>query len=76
MKANVGSLDRMIRVAMGFALLALPVLLASDARWLGLIGAIPLVTGVVRWCPLYALLGLNTCPPTEEGLPTSSSACG
>ena len=75
MKANVGRLDRIIRITLGLVLLAMPVLLTSDARWLGLIGLVPLVTGVARRCPLYALLGLNTCPPLGA-TPISGGACG
>ena len=36
-------------------------LLDGNARLLGLIGIVPLATGLFRWCPAYALLGLNTC---------------
>jgi len=75
LKANVGRLERIIRITLGLVLLAMPVLLTSDARWLGLIGLVPLVTGVARRCPLYALLGLNTCPPSAA-TPIADGACG
>jgi hypothetical protein len=61
MKINVGMVDKAVRIAFGLGLLSLMVLLDGNARWLGLIGIVPLVTGAVGYCPLYALLGLNTC---------------
>lgn len=62
MKMNVGSTDRVLRVVAGIVLLALVFVLEGNARWLGLIGIVPLATGLFRFCPVYALFGLNTCP--------------
>ena len=62
MKANVGSVDRVLRVLVGIGLFALVFVLEGDARWLGLIGILPLATGLFGFCPAYALLGLSTCP--------------
>jgi hypothetical protein len=62
MKVNVGSVDRVLRVLAGVALLALVFVLEGNARWLGLIGILPLATGLFRFCPAYALFGLSTCP--------------
>lgn len=62
MKANVGSLDRVLRIVLGIALLAWMLLGDGDARWWGAIGIVPLLTGALRFCPLYGLLGLRTCP--------------
>lgn len=62
MKANVGTPDRVFRIVLGIALLALFVLAEGTLKYVGLIGIIPLVTGLFRFCPLYAILGLNTCP--------------
>lgn len=62
MKANVGGVDRVLRIVVGLALLSLVVLLEGSARWWGLVGLVPLVTGLARWCPAYLLFGLNTCP--------------
>ena len=62
MTPNVGSADRMIRIVLGLALLSLLVVIEGNARWLGLIGLVPIVTAFVRWCPAYRLLGLSTCP--------------
>jgi hypothetical protein len=61
MERNVGNTDRVVRILAGLALLAAVFLLDSPQRWLGLIGIVPLATGLVRWCPAYTLLGLNTC---------------
>ncbi|MBR3370282.1 MAG: DUF2892 domain-containing protein [Rhodobacteraceae bacterium] len=60
---NVGGIDRILRIVVGLALLA-GFFLNSDAslRWLYLIGLVPLATGVMQTCPLYSLIGLNTCP--------------
>lgn len=60
MTLNVGSADRMIRIVAGLAILSLLFLLEGNARWFGLIGIVFLVTGLVRWCPAYSLLGLNS----------------
>jgi len=62
MKPNVGGLDRILRIAMGVAMLSLLSIFEGDARWLGLAGLVPLVTGLASWCPIYPLLGFNTCP--------------
>jgi len=51
-----------IRVIAGLALLSLLVLLDGNARWFGLIGLVPLLTAGVRFCPLYSVLGIRTCP--------------
>jgi len=67
MKANVGGIDRALRILAGIALLALVFVLESDARWLGLIGLVPLATGLIGYCPAYALFGLNTCPMERKG---------
>ena len=60
MKQNVGNLDRWIRIVLGVALLSLLVFLSGPIRWIGLIGLIPLVTGIINFCPIYALLGIST----------------
>ncbi|MFO1510178.1 MAG: DUF2892 domain-containing protein [Steroidobacteraceae bacterium] len=62
MKINVGNFDRVIRIVIGLTLLSLPLWLESPWRWLGLIGMMPLFTGLAGRCPGYRLLGLNTCP--------------
>lgn len=59
MKSNEGSSDRAVRVIAGIVLIGL-VFVGPQTPW-GWIGLIPLVTGLVGWCPLYAALGLSTC---------------
>lgn len=60
MRPNEGSLDRALRVTVGLALIAM-VFVGPQAAW-GWIGIVPLLTGLVGFCPLYRLVGLNTCP--------------
>lgn len=62
MKQNVGSIDRFARVVIGLLLLSLILVLEGNARWWGLVGLVPLVTGLAGSCPLYSILGLSTCP--------------
>lgn len=59
-KLNVGGIDRVLRVVLGLALIAL-VFVGPQTPW-GWIGVVPLLTGLMRTCPLYTLIGLNTCP--------------
>ena len=59
---NVGGIDRLVRVVLGLVLLSFVFLLEGNARWFGLIGAIPLTTALLGWCPDYTVLGLSTCP--------------
>ena len=56
---NEGKVDRILRVIVGAALLAI-VFVGPQTAW-GWIGIVPLATGLVGTCPLYALLGINTC---------------
>jgi hypothetical protein len=60
MKANEGAIDRVLRVVVGAGVLSLA-FVGPQTPW-GYVGLVPLVTGLVGWCPLYAMLGLNTCP--------------
>jgi hypothetical protein len=60
MKTNEGTIDRGLRVAVGILLLALT-LTNTIGMW-GWIGVVPLLTGAIGWCPLYTVLGINTCP--------------
>ena len=60
---NEGSIDRILRVIVGIALIAGYFLYPDAAyRWAFWIGIIPLVTGLFGTCPLYRLFGLSTCP--------------
>lgn len=60
MKSNVGGIDRILRIILGLALIAMT-LMGMIGVW-GWIGVVPLLTGAIGWCPPYALLGINTCP--------------
>jgi len=62
MEKNVGSVDKTLRIVAGLAILSLLFLLEGASRWWGLIGLVPLLTGLFSYCPAYRLLGLNTCP--------------
>ncbi|HPF87509.1 MAG TPA: DUF2892 domain-containing protein [Candidatus Limiplasma sp.] len=60
MKKNIGRTDRWIRIVLGVALLLFAWLGQGNLRWLGLIGIIPVVTALIGYCPLYALLKIST----------------
>ena len=66
MTANVGGIDRILRIVAGLVLIALAAT-GVVAAW-GYLGVIVLATGVFRFCGAYTLLGVNTCPmkPAEE----------
>ena len=59
MQANIGTLDRTLRIALGLALISL-VFVGPQSPW-GWFGLIPLLTGLLRFCPLYSVLGVRTC---------------
>jgi hypothetical protein len=59
-KTNEGTIDRTLRVIAGLSLISL--VFVGPQTPFGWIGVVPLVTGLVGWCPVYTLLGLNTCP--------------
>jgi Protein of unknown function (DUF2892) len=60
---NEGSLDRAVRVVAGLVLLSL-VFVGPKSLW-GLIGLVPLATGLLGSCPAYTLLGIRTCPASK-----------
>jgi hypothetical protein len=59
MKTNVGNVDRVVRIVAGLALVGLAVA-GTIGPW-GYIGIVPLLTGFMRVCPAYSLLGISTC---------------
>jgi hypothetical protein len=59
MNRNEGSLDRAVRAIAGLALIG-ATLAGAIGPW-GWIGIVPLLTAAVGWCPVYTLLGVNTC---------------
>ena len=60
MKTNEGTIDRILRVIAGLALIALT-LTGTLGVW-GWIGVVPLLTGIIGICPAYSIFGLSTCP--------------
>ena len=60
MKTNVGGIDRILRIVIGLVLIALAAT-GTVGVW-GWIGIVPLATAALGFCPLYTVLGLNTCP--------------
>lgn len=61
LERNVGTVDRAVRLTLALALFSLFFFLEGPLAWLGLIGIVPLVTGLVGSCPLYRLFGVRTC---------------
>jgi hypothetical protein len=59
MNANVGSVDRVVRIVAGLGLIG-ATLMGAIGPW-GWIGVVPLATGIFRFCPAYLPFGLNTC---------------
>lgn len=59
MKVNEGTIDRVLRVAVGVVLIALAA--AGTAGVWGYIGVVPLLTGLVGFCPAYSIFGISTC---------------
>ncbi len=57
MEKNIGTADRVARIIIGLILLALGYMYGS---WWGIIGLIPLLTGLIGWCALYKILGIST----------------
>ena len=63
---NIGTGDRVIRIIIGLAVLSLFFILNQERRYLGLLGLIPLVTGLTGYCPMYATLHVKTKKPGFE----------
>lgn len=59
MKANVGGIDKILRIVVGLGLIGATV--AGLLPVWGYIGVVPLATGLMGWCPAYPLLGISTC---------------
>lgn len=58
MTYNIGTADKVIRIALGLGLIGYGIFAKS---WWGAIGIIPLTTALLNWCPLYSLVGVKTC---------------
>ncbi len=65
MKLNVGGIDRILRIVAGLTLIALAVT-GTVGVW-GWIGVVPLLTGIFKFCPAYAIFGMDTCPMHKQG---------
>jgi len=61
MTANVGGIDRVIRIVAGLAILCLFFIVDGPNRWWALVGLLLLGTGFFGWCPAYLPFGLSTC---------------
>ena len=65
MKTNIGNIERGIRVVGGLVLVGLAA--TGTVGWWGWLGVVPLATGLIGWCPPYAMLGISTCKTKPEG---------
>ncbi len=61
---NVGGIDKVIRIIAGLALISL--VFVGPKTALGWVGLVPLLTGLFNFCPLYTLIGLNTCKKCKD----------
>lgn len=67
MERNIGDVERVVRVVAGLGLLSL-VFVGPQTMW-GLVGIVPILTGLSGWCPPYSLLGISTCKVKPESKP-------
>jgi hypothetical protein len=63
MKCNVGITEQIVRIAIGVVIVFLGLYFKS---WWGLIGIIPIITGLIRYCPISDILGISTCDTKEK----------
>jgi hypothetical protein len=61
MQANVGGVDRGVRIVAGIGLILFALLSTHPLHNWGWIGVVPLVTGLIGWCPAYLPFGIKTC---------------
>jgi hypothetical protein len=61
LRRNIGGTDQTIRLLAGIALLSIIAIFEGGWQWIGLIGLVPFLTALFRWCPLYQLMGINSC---------------
>lgn len=64
MTYNVGTIDRTLRIVLGLGLLCL-VFVGPQTLW-GLIGLVPLLTGLAKFCPAYSIAGMSTCSSRDR----------
>ncbi len=58
MKSNVGGIDKILRIVVGLAIMGWGY---ATQNWWGAVGLVPLLTATINFCPIYPLLGINTC---------------
>jgi hypothetical protein len=63
MKLNVGGIDRTLRILAGLGLIGWALMGGPVWAW---IGVVPLATGAIGFCPIYPILGMNTCPMKKQ----------
>lgn len=61
MKANVGKADQIIRFVLGVVMLSMFFVLDGNLKYVSGLGIVLIFTGLVKFCPLYPILGINTC---------------
>jgi hypothetical protein len=69
MSTNVGSIDRILRVIIGLALIAYAIPIGfpqTGWNWIGWIGVVPILTAFFGYCPAYTAAGISTCPTTAD----------
>jgi Protein of unknown function (DUF2892) len=69
MTANVGMIDRVLRVILGVLLIAFALRVGfpeTGWNWIGWIGVIPILTAIFGYCPAYSVVGLSTCTLTRK----------
>lgn len=65
MKKNIGFIERVLRIVVGLGIVSLA-FFGPQTPW-AFLGLVPLLTGIVGWCPPYALLGISTCCQCKTG---------
>lgn len=70
MTANIGTADRVIRFILGLAILAVGFYFRS---WWGLVGLLPILTAVIRFCPAYVPFHVSTCAAPKDAAPPAQS---
>ena len=73
MKRNLGTIDRTLRAAVGIGLIVWGVI---SHNWLGAIGAVPLITALIGFCPAYCPFGISTCGKDSGGKCCGGGKCG
>jgi hypothetical protein len=69
MSANVGGIDRVVRIVIGLLLIAYAIPVGFPVtgwNWVGWIGIVPILTALAGYCPAYSIVGLSTCPMSTK----------